>query len=151
VGESMFEEMILEKVRKEAERIAEEQGLEIFDVQYRRESRGWILRIIIDNPMGYVSVRDCELFSREMERFLDLIEHSYTLEVSSPGLDRPLRGPRDYVRFTGKLAKIVTKDGKTFIGRIESFVDGTITISDGKKKYEINIDDVKRANLEVEF
>ncbi|AIY88358.1 hypothetical protein TBGT1765_00625 [Thermotoga sp. TBGT1765] len=90
----MFEEMILEKVRKEAERIAEEQGLEIFDVQYRRESRGWILRIIIDNPMGYVSVRDCELFSREIERFLDredLIEHSYTLEVSSPGLDRPLR------------------------------------------------------------
>ncbi|PLV60153.1 ribosome maturation factor RimP [Thermotoga sp. KOL6] len=150
----MFEEMVVEKVRKEAERIAEEQGLEIFDIQYRRESRGWVLRIIIDNPVGYVSVRDCELFSRELEKFLDredFIAHSYTLEVSSPGLDRPLRGPKDYVRFVGKLAKIVTKDGKTFIGRIESFSDGTITVSDEKGLHEIDIEDVKRANLEIEF
>ena len=150
----MFEEMIVERVRKEAEKIAEEQGLEIFDIQYGRESRGWVLRIVIDNPVGYVSVRDCELFSKELEKFLDRedpIEHSYTLEVSSPGLDRPLRGPKDYLRFTGKLAKIITKDGKTFIGRIVSFVDGIITISDEKGNHEINIEDVKKANLEIEF
>jgi len=150
----MFEELILEKVRKEAERIAGKKGLEIFDIQYRRERRGWVLRVIIDNPNGYVSVRDCELFSRELEKYLDredLIEHSYTLEVSSPGLDRPLRGPKDYARFVGRLAKIVTNDGKVYVGRLVAYKDEVVTIEDETGTHELPLSEIRKANLEVEF
>ncbi len=150
----MFEELILEKVRKEAERIAGKKGLEIFDIQYRRERRGWVLRVIIDNPNGYVSVRDCELFSRELEKYLDredLIEHSYTLEVSSPGLDRPLRGPKDYARFVGRLAKIVTNDGKVYVGRLVAYKDEVVTIEDEAGTHELPLSEIRKANLEVEF
>jgi ribosome maturation factor RimP len=113
------------RVRGVAERVAAGYGLEIFDVQLRREGRGWILRIIIDRPAPAprddlstapapeesVSIEDCRRVSEDMSAILDVedtIEHAYTLEVSSPGLDRPLRHAGDYQRFRGRLAKIVT-------------------------------------------
>jgi len=147
-------EDILERIRKEAERIVERYGLEIFDLTFRREGRGWVLRLTIDNPVGYVSIRDCELVSKDLERWLDaedLIKHSYTLEVSSPGLDRPLRNIKDFERFVGKLAKIVMKDGTTIVGRILSVEEESIKVKDGKKERVIQYDNVRRANLKPEF
>ena len=149
-----MEEEVFEKIRREAERIVEKYGLEVFDLTYRRERRGWVLRLTIDNPVGYVSIRDCELVSRELESWLDSedpIEHRYILEVSSPGLDRPLRNERDFERFVGKLAKVVFKDGTVMIGRIEKVQDGRITVKEDKKSRTFIFDEVKRANLEPEI
>ena len=94
----------LTKIRAVAERVARSYNLEIFDVQFRRESAGWMLRIFLDVPGGdeavrrrrdaSVTVQDCERVSRDVSAILDVeetIDHRYTLEVSSPGLDRPLR------------------------------------------------------------
>ena len=147
-------EDILEKIREEAERVVERYGLEVFDLTFRRESRGWVLRLTIDNPVGYVSIKDCELVSRDLERWLDeedLIERSYTLEVSSPGLDRPLRSIKDFERFAGKLVKIVMEDGTTIVGRILSVEDGSIKVKDGRKEKVIQYNDIRRANLKPEF
>jgi len=79
-------------------------GLELVQVQYRREDHGWVLRILVDRPGG-VSVDECGEFSREVSDLLDvedLIDNSYNLEVSSPGLDRPLIKPEDFERFAGR-------------------------------------------------
>jgi len=149
-----MDEKVLEKIREEAERVVERHGLEVFDLTFRRETRGWVLRLTIDNPVGYVSIKDCEIVSRELERWLDevdLIDKRYVLEVSSPGLDRPLRGEKDYIRFQGKLAKFVMKDGTTIVGRIGQFNEGILTVKEGKKEKSIKIEDIKRANLKPEF
>jgi len=150
----MDTERIVETVKEEAKKVAERYGLEVFDVHYRRESKGWVLRIIIDNPVGYVSIRQCELVSRDLERFLDsenIIDRSYILEVSSPGLDRPLRDERDFIRFTGKLAKFIFKDGRVIIGRIKGYKNGVVKVLDGKVLKDIDVKDLKEARLEVEF
>ncbi len=147
-------EIDLDLIRKEAERITKKHGLEVFDLTFRREARGWVLRLTIDNPVGYVSIRDCEIVSRELERWLDvedIIDRRYILEVSSPGLDRPLRDERDYRRFKGKLAKFVMDDGRVVIARIVSYEDGKVKLDENGKEVVIDLERVKRANLEPEI
>ena len=124
----MRQEDRLHQVRSIAERVARDAGLEIFDVQLRREAIGWVLRIVIDRPPAArdavpaaeaVSVADCQRVSRDVSAALDVefaFEHAYTLEVSSPGLDRPLRGIADCRRFRGRLAQFVTSARWTGIG-----------------------------------
>ena len=153
-GVIMEPERIVEIVKEKARKVTEKYGLEVFDVHYRKERRGWVLRIVIDNPIGYVSIRHCELVSRDLERFLDsenIINKSYVLEVSSPGLDRPLRDEKDFIRFTGKLAKFIFKDGRVIIGRIERYENGIVKVLDGKVLKDIDIKDLKEARLEIEF
>ena len=98
-------------VRAAAERVARSYGLEIFDVQFRREAQGMVLRVRIDRPGSgataeeSVSVEDCARVSRDLSAILDVedvVPTAYTLEVSSPGLDRPLRRADDYRRFAGR-------------------------------------------------
>src|SRR5436190_7046503 len=104
---------IVEQVREAADRVAGSYGLEIFDVQFRREASGMVLRVQIDRPgpsataEDSVSVGDCARVSRDLSAILDVedvVPTAYTLEVSSPGLDRPLRHARDYARFAGRRA-----------------------------------------------
>src|SRR5262250_1567539 len=122
---------VVERVREAAERVAGSYGLEIFDVQFRREAAGMVLRVRIDRPgpaasaEESVSVDDCANVSRDLSAILDVedtVPTAYTLEVSSPGLDRPLRNADDYRRFAGRRAKIVMSeavDGQTFFkGRL---------------------------------
>src|SRR4051795_5638625 len=99
---------IVEQVRELAARVAGTHGLEIFDVQFRREAPGMVLRIRLDRPgpsataEDSVSVDDCAKVSRDLSAVLDVedtVPTAYTLEVSSPGLDRPLRHAADYARF----------------------------------------------------
>ena len=147
-------EIDLDIIRKEAERITKRHGLEVFDLTFRREARGWVLRLTIDNPVGYVSIRDCEIVSRELERWLDvedIIDRRYILEVSSPGLDRPLRDERDYRRFKGKLAKFVMDDGRVVIARIVSYENGKVKLDEDGKEIVIDLERVKKANLEPEI
>ena len=144
----------LDAIRKKSEEIVDRYGLEVFDLTFRREGKGWVLRLTIDNPVGYVSIRDCEIVSRDLEMWLDaedIINRRYILEVSSPGLDRPLRNEKDYKRFTGKLAKFVLKDGRAIIARIKSYENGKVILDDNGKAITIDLNDLKRANLEPEI
>ena len=101
----------LDQIRAVAERVAASRGLDIWDIQIRREAGGHVVRVVIDrpgpsaSPEESVSIEDCEQVNREMSTILDVedpLPYAYTLEVSSPGLDRPLRGVNDYRRFAGR-------------------------------------------------
>ena len=161
----MGAETVVDRVRDIAGRVAADRGLEIFDVQFRREAPGMVLRVQIDRPgpaasaEESVSVEDCAHVSRELSAILDVedvVPSAYTLEVSSPGLDRPLRRADDYRRFAGRSAKIVVRgqvEGQGFFrGRLGG-VDGGDVLIDGEdgKKHRVPLDAIARANLEVEF
>ena len=156
---------IVEQVRAVAERIAQSYGLEIFDVQFRREAGGMVLRVQIDRPgpaataEECVSVADCSSMSRDLSAVLDvedLVPVAYILEVSSPGLDRSLRGFRDFERFAGRRAVVVLREavnGQTFLrGRLAG-VDADAALIDGDdgRQHRVPLGLVTRANLEVEF
>ena len=156
----------LEPLRAAATRVAESYGLEVFDLQFRRESIGWVLRVTIDRggtgPEEPVGIEDCQRVSRDLGALLDVdddlsaeLGEKYTLEVSSPGLDRPLRGEADYRRFEGRLAKMVTVEpvgGQTsFAGRLSGVDNGVVLLTEGRRVHRVPIAAVKRARLEVEF
>jgi ribosome maturation factor RimP len=155
----------VERIRAVAERVASSHGLELFDVQLRRESIGWVVRIFIDKPgpsgtpEDSVGIEDCAAVSREIGAILDVedpLVRAYTLEVSSPGLDRPLRDERDFRRFAGRAAKIVVNepvDGqKAFAGYIRGVEDGDVLFeAEGRKAHRIALGNIKRARLDVEF
>jgi ribosome maturation factor RimP len=154
-----------EQVRGIAARVAASYGLEIFDVQYRREGAGMVLRIQIDRPgraasaEESVSVDDCARVSRDLSAIFDVedvVPTSYTLEVSSPGLDRPLRRPEDYSRFAGRRAKLVMRepvDGQSFFRGTLGGVDATDVLIDAEdgRRHRVPLSVITRANLEVEF
>lgn len=153
---------MLDRLRATAVRVAESHGLEIFDVQFRRESVGWVLRVIVDRAHGEVGIGDCQHVSRDLSAILDVEEEltagltqSYTLEVSSPGLDRPLRGEADYRRFVGRLAKLVTREPierqTAFAGRLAGFEDGHVLLEEGRRVHRVPLAMISRAKLEVEF
>lgn len=156
---------IAARVREMAERVAQGYGLEIFEVGYRREASGFVLRVQIDRPgpaatpEESVSVEDCTHVSRELSALLDVedvIPGAFTLEVSSPGLDRPLRGIDDYRRFAGRRAKVVMRapvDGQGFFKGILAGVDGETVLIDGDdgRPHRVEAGNISRANLEVEF
>jgi ribosome maturation factor RimP len=158
------------RVRAVADRVASSYGLEIFDVQYRREAGGMVLRIQIDRPGPAatadesVSVEDCAKVSRDLSAILDVddvVPAQYTLEVSSPGLDRPLTRADDYRRFAGRQAKLVMReriDGQGYFkGRLGGLEDGggghVIVLIEGedRRTHRVPLDLITRANLEVEF
>ena len=160
------------RIRQAAERVARSYGLEIFDVQLRRESIGNVLRVIIDRPdrgvveapEDAVGIEDCQRVSHDLSAILDVEEselgeaalaQQYTLEVSSPGLDRPLRHEADYRRFAGRMAKVVTTaplDGQSaFAGRLRGGEDGHVLLEEGRRTHRVPLERVKRAQLAVEF
>jgi ribosome maturation factor RimP len=162
---SARERDVVEQVRTLAGRVAAGYGLDIFDVQFRREAQGMVLRIRIDRPgpaataEDSVSVEDCANVSRDLSAILDVedvVPIAYTLEVSSPGLDRPLRGADDYARFAGRRAKLVLReqvDGQGFFkGVLAGVEDGAVLIeADDRRRHRVPIGMISRANLEVEF
>ena len=149
---------IEEAVNRLVEPILSEMGIALFDLQFRRETVGWVLRIVIDKE-DIVSVDDCAAVSREVGALLDINEvigHPYNLEVSSPGLDRPLRNADDFVRFVGRKAKITTSTpvGKRYVlrGIIKRVDKGSVVLAeDAQTETEISFDLVVKAKLEVEF
>lgn len=156
---------VVEQVRTLASRVAGSYGLEIFDVQFRREAGGMVLRVQIDRPGAAanaeesVSVDDCAHVSRDLSAVLDvedLVPTAYTLEVSSPGLDRPLRGVDDYRRFAGRRAKLVLRqpvDRQTFLrGTLGGIEEGAVLIdAEDGRRHAVPLGVITRANLEVEF
>lgn len=155
----------IERIRAIAVRVAGADGLLIDDVTLRREGGQNVLRVTLDRPGAgasaeeSVSIADCERISHELGTILDvedLVPESFTLEVSSPGLDRPLRHADDYRRFAGRLAKIVTRepiDRQTaFAGRLRG-VEGEDVLfeSEGGKLVRLPFGLISRGRLEVEF
>ena len=158
-------------LRNAAERVARTHGLDVFDVQLRREPIGMVLRVVIDRPdpgrveapEEAVGIDECQRVSQDLSALLDVEDEfgqqelgdRYTLEVSSPGADRPLRREADYRRFSGRLAKIVTSEPierqSAFAGRIAGLDAGVVVLEEGKKTHRVPLDKIKRAHLDVEF
>ena len=155
----------LERIREIAGRIAGEHGLLVDDVTMRREGKQTVLRVVLDRPgpgstaEDSVSIADCERVSQELGTILDvedLVPDRFTLEVSSPGLDRPLRNADDYRRFAGRLAKLVTREPinrqTAFAGRLRGMEgDDVLFESEGGKLVRVPLTLISRARLEVEF
>jgi ribosome maturation factor RimP len=155
----------LERVRALAAEVAAAHGLEVFEVTYGRESGRNVLRVVLDRPgpsataEESVSLDQCALVSEELSAVLDVedaVPDSYTLEVSSPGLDRPLRTRDDYERFAGRLAKVVMAEPVSrqtaFAGRLRG-VDGEDVLFEaiGGTLHRLPLRLIRRARLEVEF
>ena len=130
-----------------------------------------VLRVVIDRPdpgrvetpEESVGIAECQRVSQDLSAVLDVedefgepgLGEAYTLEVSSPGLDRPLRHEADYRRFAGRLAKIVTTEPierqSAFAGRIARVDNGAVVLEEGRKTHRVPLDRIKRAHLDVEF
>jgi len=153
----------LERISGIVERVASSFGLEVIEIDLRGGGKARMLRIVIDKPGG-ITHEDCAGLSREVGTVLDVedaVPGQYLLEVSSPGLDRKLLKPQDYVRFAGSLVKLQTRDliagVRNFEGRLEIVADGRIALElpatkkQAAGRVEIELANVEKANLVPEF
>ena len=154
---SVSEQNIISNIKELLEPILYENNLELFDIEFKPSGHKGVLRIFIDKEDG-VTIDDCTQVSRELGTLLDvheIVPGSYTLEVSSPGLTRPLRKPSDYVRYKGKTVKIKTvediNDINVFTGKLLDFVDEKVSIETKGVNYLIPYDKIEKANLELDF
>jgi ribosome maturation factor RimP len=155
----------IEQLKAIAERVAASHGLEIWDIQSRREATGHVVRVFIDRPgpaatpEESVSIEDCAQVNRELSTILDVedpLPFSYTLEVSSPGLDRPLRSVEDYRRFAGRLAKLVVSEPvdnqKAFEGRLRGLEQDVVLLeAPNGRTHRLPLRLITRGRLDVEF
>jgi ribosome maturation factor RimP len=137
--------------------IVQESSLELVDVELVPSGRRWLLRIYIEREGG-VTISDCERVSRELDRILDVedvIDHPYVLEVSSPGLMRPLKKRKDFERYRGKRCKIIARspiDAKIdFRGEIVDVVGDDVEVNVEGNVHRIPLHEIKKANLEFEL
>jgi len=150
----MTREEIRERVAQFAREITEKEGFEPVDVEYK----GSILRVTIEGERG-ISLDDCAKVSRGLSEKLDLedfIPHRYTLEVSSPGLDRSLKKPKDFLKFQGREVRIETKtpiEGQyVHLGLLGLYKNGIVPLQQKNGKLiEIPWEEIRKANLEVEW
>ncbi len=154
-----MKEAILAKVSEIARRVGESEGIEIVDVELVGGGRSRVLRIFIDKPAG-VTHADCETISQQVGTILDVEDvvpgGSYTLEVSSPGVERKLSRPEDFLRFQGKKAKIVLREplenSRYWEGVLAGFSEGVVTLEPSPgKKVDLEFQQIQRANLKFEW
>jgi ribosome maturation factor RimP len=149
----------VEQIRQVLDPILVSMGLDLWDMEFHKQGPKWLLRIYIDRAQGGVTLGDCETVSRDLGMALDvedIISQAYTLEVSSPGLDRTLSKPEHFARFTGSLVKVKTfqpiNGQKVFLGRLAGMNDTGITIEVEKQGIvELPFQTITKASLEVEF
>jgi len=150
---------IIEKVKNLLIPILEEGGFELIDIEFVREPIGWVLRIYADRETGGITINDCQWISERIGTVLDvedIIHHPYNLEVSSPGLDRPLKTRRDFEKQIGNVAKIKTTEPldnqRNFKGEIVTTTDKSVTIHDVSRNAEVEIPfkKIKTAKLDLD-
>ncbi len=148
---------LLQEVRQVTEPILEAEGLELVDLEYRRESHGWVLRFYIDREGG-VTVDDCAAMSKELGTVLevrDLIPTHYVLEVSSPGLTRSLKKPEDFIKYCHRPVKMRTskpiEGRRNFKGTLLGLEGEKVHLEAEGRIYEIPLQDIAKANLEIEI
>ena len=150
-----------ENVEKEIEKIVSSEGLELVHIDYRRQGRGFLLRVDIDKEGG-VNLDDCQNISQQVSAMLDVedvIPAEYELQVSSPGLDRKFYRDSDYRKFLGRLVRVKTSQPirglHVIVGRLKEFDGETIVVTDPAIKkdpdYRIPLGAVKETRLEVEI
>lgn len=154
---------VVQNVTELAQPILVERNLELVDLEYAKAGRDFVLRFFIDKDGG-VTLDDCAEFSHELSAILDvedIVPNNYTLEVSSPGLDRPLKKTSDFERYAGRLIKVRTFEPfqddagnkrKTFLGILGGLENGAIrmTLKEGQTA-TIPMERVAKANLEFEL
>lgn len=154
---------VASRITELAEPLLASLGMELVEVEYRREGREMVLRLFIDREGG-VNLDDCASVSRELSALLDVedfIQGHYNLEVSSPGLNRPLKKESDYCRYQGRLVKVRTFElladdagnrRKTFTGELLGLEEGVVRLrlTEGQTA-GIPLDKIAKANLEFEF
>jgi len=147
---------VVEKVQDFVESLLPSMDLELVEIQYRQENMGWVLRLFVDGPDG-IGVDQCARVSRELSTFLeveDLIQHAFSLEVSSPGLERPLRSVADFKRYVGKKARIKLRrpieDKKIFIGLVGESDEKEVELlfEDGTSNRFL-MEDIRKARLSL--
>jgi ribosome maturation factor RimP len=143
-------------------------GAEVVDMELRAEREGWVLRVYVEKAGAAaqgLSTRDaavdlelCANVSRELSPALDvadLIQHAYHLEVSSPGVERPLRGERDFARFAGQKAKLKLREAldgqRVLVGTLGAVANGNVCVTSGARTYEVPLSSIDRARLVFEF
>lgn len=155
----MNREEVTAKVLEIAERVGASEGLEIVEVQLLGGGGARVLRIFIDKPEG-VTHADCETISQNVGTILDVEDvipgARYTLEVSSPGVERKLTKPRDFERFVGQKVKIALRqpvdNQRHFMGTLKSFAEGILTLEPSPgKSVQFPLDQVEKANLKFEW
>jgi ribosome maturation factor RimP len=147
-----------EEIQKLLAPILEAMGLSLWDLDLQKQGPAWLLRIYIDRETG-VTLNDCEAVSRDLSAILDvedIIPHAFTLEVSSPGLDRTLSKPEHFVRFVGSMVRIKTyqpvNGEKVFRGALLGMSEGVVKVELAEEKaLEIPLVNIAKASLEVEF
>ncbi len=127
--------------------------MELVEIQFRREMHGWVLRFFIDKEGG-VGVDDCAKVSREISAYLeveDLIGHAYHLEVSSPGLERPLKKKEDYNRFIDRRVRIKLRqpvgEQRVLIGTLCGLEGDTVVLALEEEKVYIDMENISKARL----
>ena len=153
-----MKQAIVEKVTEIARRVAASEGLEIVEVQLAGGGAGRLLRIFIDKPGG-VTHGDCEFVSQNVGTILDVedvMPDSYTLEVSSPGVERKLTLPKDFERFKGQKAKVILREPvenqRRWEGVLAGFEDGMVTLDVGPaRSLRFDLNKIERANLKFEW
>jgi len=147
---------IIERVEEFISPLLTDMGIELVEIQFRREGHGWVLRLFIDRQGG-VTLENCTAVSREVSRYLEVedpIEQAYHLEVSSPGLERPLKKKDDFIRFAGRRARVKMQekidDQRVFIGTLKGVEEDDVVLSiDGQLHY-FPLAGISRARLILE-
>jgi ribosome maturation factor RimP len=155
---SLFAQKIQDEAQAVVEPILEREGFELVDLEYHREKAGWVLRLYADKEGG-INIDDCAKISNWVGDVLevkDIIPGAYTLEVSSPGLDRPLKKEKDFLRALNKMIRVETSQPiegrKNFKGILRAYEKDSITVECGKDElYQIPLNQVARTRLNIEF
>ena len=147
---------IIGKIEKIVLPVLKDLGLELVDVEYLQEGGYFYVRVYIEFLDKEVSLDDCAKVSTLVEDDIDkIIDEKFFLEISSPGVERPLKKEKDYIRFTGNKIKVSLKhklnDNKNFEGILEKFETETVMLDTGKEKLEIPFKEIRKANLVYEF
>ena len=157
VGKMSRKEEYEQKAEALLSPIVESNGFELVDVEYVKEAGNWYLRGYIDKPGG-ITVNDCETVSRAFSDRLDeddFIEDSYIMEISSPGLDRPLKKAKDFARSIGKLVEIRTyrpiEKQKEFCGELTAYDNNSVTIDEEGTPRTFDKKDIALVRLAIDF
>jgi len=154
-------ESVAEQARRLLEPVIARDGFELVEVEWGREGPAWVLRLFVDRPGG-VTIEHCQELSRTVEPILDVedfIEPAYNLEVSSPGLDRPLRKSADFERFAGQRVHVKTYGPvespggprRNWTGTLKGFRDGAVEVEVDGVLHRIPHDAIAKAHIQYDF
>lgn len=149
----------VERISQVLAPILDSMGLTLWELEFHKQGPSWVLRVYVDREAGGVTLNDCETVSRDLSAALDVedfITHAYTLEVSSPGLDRSLTKPEHFVRFTGSTIKMKTfqpiNGQKVFRGKLRGLIEDKVHVElETGGLLEVPLSAITKTSLEVDF